>query len=84
MARTLAGIMGLLAFAVCLMTGIAVGNTFATAVWRAVVAMIGTCVIGLILGLMGQKMLDEQKVAERLAHDTQSAAQSKEEKLEEK
>jgi len=64
MARSLAAIMGLLAFAVCLMTGIVVGNTFDTAVWRAVVAMIGTCVIGLIVGAMGQKMLDEKKAEE--------------------
>jgi len=82
MARTLAGIMGLLAFAVCLMTGIAVGNTFTTAVWRAIVAMVGTCVIGLIIGTMGQKMIDEQKVAERLAQETPGADQTAEEKLE--
>ena len=61
MARTLSGIAGLLAFVVCLMTGVAVGNTFSTSVWRAVIAMCGTCVIGLIVGAMGQKMLDENK-----------------------
>jgi predicted transcriptional regulator len=64
MARTLAASMGLLAFAVCLIAGILVDNTFATAVWRAMIAMIGTVVIGLIVGTMGQKMMDEKRIEE--------------------
>jgi hypothetical protein len=35
------------------------GNTFVTTVARALLAMAGTFVIGLIVGLMGEKMLDE-------------------------
>lgn len=52
--------MSLLAFAVCLFIGgIQADNPFATTVSRALFAMAGTFVIGLIVGAMGQKMIDE-------------------------
>jgi len=44
-------------FAVCLIAG--ADNTFGTAVGRALVAMIATLGIGLIVGWMGQKMIEE-------------------------
>ena len=57
--------MGLIAFAVCLIVGaFHAGNSFTTTVSRALVAMAGTYVIGLVLGFMGQKMLDENVKAE--------------------
>jgi hypothetical protein len=56
----LAAILALLAFAFCLIVGgLQAGNTFTTTVSRALAAMAGTFVIGLILGSMGQKMIDE-------------------------
>jgi hypothetical protein len=64
MARTIAGITALLVFAVCAIVGANAGNTFSTAVGRALVAMAGTFVIGLIVGAMGQKMMDERKAQE--------------------
>jgi hypothetical protein len=60
MPQRLAGVMALLAFAVCLIVGgVQAGNPFATTVTRALAAMAGTFVIGLIIGFMGQKMIDE-------------------------
>jgi len=56
----LAAILALLVFAGCLLIGaLEAQNTFATTVWRALVAMFGTFVIGLIVGHMGQRMLQE-------------------------
>jgi hypothetical protein len=59
MPRRLAGAMALLAFAACLVSGLRAENTFSTTVIRALEAMIVTLVIGLIVGAMAQKMLDE-------------------------
>src|SRR4051812_36420658 len=58
--QKLASVLALMMFALCLVIGaLSAGNTFTTTVWRALVAMGGTFVIGLIAGAMGQKMLDE-------------------------
>ena len=58
--QRLAAALALLMFALCLVIGVVqAGNTFTTAVGRALVAMAGTFVIGLIAGAMGQKMLDD-------------------------
>ena len=52
--------MAMLAFALSLFIGgIQTDNPFTTTVSRALVAMVGTFVIGLIVGSMGQKMIDE-------------------------
>ena len=60
MALRIASIMSVIAFAVCLVVGgIASDNPFTTAVSRALVAMIGTLAVGLVVGWMAQKMLDE-------------------------
>jgi hypothetical protein len=60
MPQRLAAVMALLAFAVCLLVGgIQADNPFTTTVSRALLAMAGTFVIGLIVGTMGQKMIEE-------------------------
>jgi len=60
MPQRLAAILALLAFAFCLVIGgLETGNTFTTTVSRALAAMAGTFVIGLILGSMAQRMIDE-------------------------
>lgn len=59
MACRIAASLAMIAFAVCLAVGAAVGNTFTTTVLRALLAMAGTFVIGLIVGAMGQKMIEE-------------------------
>jgi hypothetical protein len=63
--QRLAAVLALLMFALCLVIGVLrAGNTFTTAVWRALVAMAGTFVIGLIAGAMGQKVLDDNARSE--------------------
>jgi NhaP-type Na+/H+ or K+/H+ antiporter len=52
--------MALLAFVVCLVVGgIQADNSFATTVGRALTAMAVTLVIGLVLGAMASRMLEE-------------------------
>ncbi|MCC6422427.1 MAG: hypothetical protein IT447_03040 [Phycisphaerales bacterium] len=60
MQQRMAGSMAVLAFAICLLIGgLQADNTFTTTVSRALVAMAGTFVVGLILGAVARKMLDE-------------------------
>lgn len=60
MPKRLAGACAILAFAVCLVIGaFQADNPFATAVLRALAAMGGTFVVGLLVGAMAQKMLNE-------------------------
>ena len=58
--KRFAASLALVAFATCLLAGAAQsGNTFTTTVYRALLAMGGTYVLGLFLGVIAQKMLDE-------------------------
>ncbi len=59
MARRIAAFSALLVFAVALLLGLQAENTFVTTLGRALLAMAGTFVIGLIIGLMGEKMVQE-------------------------
>lgn len=60
MPRRLAAVCALIVFSLCLLIGgIQAGNTFGTAISRALLAMGGTFAVGLILGVMAQKMLEE-------------------------
>lgn len=52
--------MSLIAFAICLLIGaFEADNSFATTVQRALLAMVITLFVGLLIGAMAQKMLDE-------------------------
>ena len=51
--------MSLVAFALCLAVGLAADNPLGTTLSRALVALVGTLVIGLLVGTMAQKMLEE-------------------------
>ena len=62
--------MALLAFAVCLLMGMRAGNTFSTIVANALVAMAATFVVGLVVGAMAQKMIDENVAAAAAARDS--------------
>jgi NhaP-type Na+/H+ or K+/H+ antiporter len=65
MVNRIAGVLALLVFIVCLLTGgIGADNTFATTVERALTAMAVTLVIGLVLGSMARKMLEENVKSE--------------------
>ncbi len=59
MPQRVAAILSIIVFAMCLVGGLQADNTFTTTVSRALVAMLGTFVIGLIVGGMAQKMLSE-------------------------
>lgn len=60
MPRRIAAICALTVFAVCLLVGgLQAGNPFTTTVLRALQAMAVTFVVGLLVGLMAQRMLDE-------------------------
>ena len=80
MARRLAAATSLVAFALCLLLGIAAENTLSTTLSRALVAMVGTLVVGLILGAMGERMLDEnvRAVKAKLAEEEQQRKESEE------
>ncbi|MGD1278114.1 MAG: hypothetical protein ABR964_12950 [Tepidisphaeraceae bacterium] len=65
MIQRMACALALLVFAVCLIIGgLKADNTFATTVVRAVTAMLVTLVIGLVLGAMARKMLEENLKSE--------------------
>ena len=59
MPRRLALAVALMVFAVCLFSGLMAENTFAETVRRALMAMFVTLAIGLVIGAMGQRMLEE-------------------------
>jgi hypothetical protein len=65
MATRIAGSLSLVVFAVCVIAGIGAENGFSTIVVRALLAMLVTLVVGLILGTMAQKMLDENLSASK-------------------
>ena len=59
MTRRIAASMSLVAFFVCILTGLQAQNPFTTVVSKALVALAVTFILGLVLGTMAQKMLDE-------------------------
>ena len=60
MPKRIAATLSLIAFAVCLLIGaFEAGNGFTTVVQRALWAMVVTLLLGLVIGAMAQKMLDE-------------------------
>jgi len=76
MPHRLASTLSLLAFAACLYAGgVHAGNPFGITVQRALLAMAGTYVIGLIVGTMGQKMIEENvKAAQKKLLDSRTEA----------
>ena len=60
----MAAALALVVFAVCLIAGMNAGNSFETVLTKALVAMAATFVIGLVVGAMAQKMLDENLASE--------------------
>ena len=64
MVRRIAGSLSLLAFAVCLLAGLNAGNPAATVLSNALAGLGVTFVVGLAVGAMAQRMLDENVAAE--------------------
>lgn len=69
----MAGAVSLLAFAVCIVAGLNAGNPAATVLSNALAAMGVTFVVGLAVGVMAQRMLDEN-VASEVARRTSAPA----------
>lgn len=63
MTRKIAATSALLVFAVAILLGLRVENTFATTLSRALVAMGATFVVGLVIGAMADKMIEERAKA---------------------
>lgn len=59
MPRKIAAALALLVFAICLLCGVAAHNSFEEVLVRALEAMFATLVVGLIIGAMAQKMIEE-------------------------
>jgi flagellar biosynthesis protein FliR len=60
MVQRIAAALALIAFAVCLLIGgLEAGNPFTTTVWRALLAMGATLLVGMVLGTMAQAMINE-------------------------
>ena len=59
MATRISGTLALLAFALCLILGLRAENSFSVTLGRALLAMVVTLVVGLIAGMMIEKMLQE-------------------------
>jgi len=57
--RRLAVAVAFIVFVVCLICGMMAENTFVETVRRSLIAMFVTLVVGLVIGSMGQKMLEE-------------------------
>jgi hypothetical protein len=78
MAVRIAATMSMLVFVVCLVAGgIEAGNPFDTTVSRALTAMLATLVIGLVVGAMARKMLDENLKSEQEKLKKSSAPEPK-------
>ncbi len=79
MVNRMAAVAALLVFAVCLVVGgLGADNPFATTVERALTAMGVTLVIGLVVGSMARKMLEEnvKSEAEKIKKSWTNPAQS--------
>jgi hypothetical protein len=60
MSKRIAAAMSLIVYAFCLVVGgLETGNPFSTTGVRAVIAMFATLVLGMVVGAMGEKMLEE-------------------------
>ena len=72
MPKKLASTLALLAFAACLVAGgVHAGNPFTTTIQRALLAMACTYVIGLVIGSMAEKMIEENvKAAQKKFADS--------------
>jgi NhaP-type Na+/H+ or K+/H+ antiporter len=64
MVNRMAAVTALLVFVVCLVVGVGADNTFSTTVERALTAMAVTMLIGLVVGSMARKMLEESVKSE--------------------
>jgi NADH:ubiquinone oxidoreductase subunit H len=77
MVRRIAASLALVAFFVCILAGMSAENPFSTVVANALVALVVTFVVGLVLGAMAQKMLDENIAAAAIVADNSGNPEAK-------
>ena len=75
MARRIAASMALVAFAVCILVGLQAQNTFSGILSNAILALVVTFAVGLVIGTMAQKMLEEN-LADRARVNTAADSQA--------
>ena len=73
----MAGALALVVFAVCVLAGTGAGNSFERVLTRALSAMAVTFVVGLVVGAMAQKMIDENLAAEAARQPAPEAGREK-------
>ena len=64
MARKIAAALSLVVFAVCLTAGLGAGNSFSGVLSKALLGMAATFVVGMVVGAIAQKVIDENLAAE--------------------
>jgi len=67
-ATTIAGCFALAAFAVAIVAGLASGNGAASILTRAIYALVGCYPLGLAIGLIAQRVIQDHIKAHRSAH----------------
>ena len=73
--------MSLIVFAFCLLAGLTAGNTLETTLLRALEGLAATLMIGLLVGAMARKMLDENVKGLNPAANPQEALKAPTEKI---
>jgi enoyl-[acyl-carrier-protein] reductase (NADH) len=77
MPTRLAAAMSLIVFAVCLVMGIEADNPFSTTIERAMEGMGATLIVGMVVGAMGQKMIEESVNREEKTEVPEAKAKAK-------
>jgi NhaP-type Na+/H+ or K+/H+ antiporter len=67
MTTRIAATLALVVFAVCVIAGMTAENGFTTVIVRALLAMLVTLIVGLVIGAMAQRMLDENLASQKIA-----------------
>ncbi|MGC4031601.1 MAG: hypothetical protein QM754_07690 [Tepidisphaeraceae bacterium] len=72
MTQRIAAILGLIAFATCVVQGLFAENSFPTVIWRALQALVVCLLVGGILGVVLEKILKENLGANEKAENSAS------------
>lgn len=72
-ANTIAGMFGLAGFTVAVIAGLAVGNPTTSVLWRSILAMIVCYPVGLAIGLVAQKVIQDHIRAHKSANPAQDS-----------
>jgi len=67
-AKLVASSMALIAFAIAIMAGLSAGNPSAVVIWRALVSMIVVYFVGMLVGAIAERTLNEHLQEYRAMH----------------